>query len=225
MKVGFYFDNCDNITIQNMYIDYSPLPFTGGKVIAYNSAAKTIDVEIAAPHIAEARTAQAIITYDLDRSRFGLLTTTNTTIKNIDIYQTSYVTLAQVIQTAPTQVLRVFFQYYVPGSAFLGQNVVVRYQVYQYNAINFRSSRNSIVKNTVVWTAPGMGFVASQSVTLDGYQVRRKDGTYWAYSYSLIICLLTHSYRSLDEHRCGWQSLQQRAWPDHHQEFVLRGHG
>lgn len=178
LKVGFYFDNCDNITIQNMYLDYSPLPFTGGKVIAYSSAAKSIDVEIAAPHIAEARTAQAIITYDLDRSRFGLLTTTNNTLKNIDVYQTSYATLSQVIQTTPTQVLRVFFQSYVPGSTFLGQNVVVRYQVYQYNAINFRSSRNSIVKNTVVWSAPGMGFVATQStdVTLDGYQVRRKDG-------------------------------------------------
>lgn len=175
---GFYLTDCNNVTLQNLYIDYDPLPFTAGKVLSINAAEKTFDLQIAAPHTANERHMHGYITYDLDRARFGIRDSANTTIRNVDVYQTTSTTLAQIVNTEPL-VLRLFAEGNVP-SYLPGQNVVVRYQIYSYNCIDTTRSNAITVLNTTVWTCPGMGFVATHSsnIRLDHFRVMKK-GDRW----------------------------------------------
>jgi hypothetical protein len=42
----FYLEDCENITIQNITVDYDPLPFTQGTVVATDKTTATLDIDI-----------------------------------------------------------------------------------------------------------------------------------------------------------------------------------
>jgi len=48
----FHFSQCRNIAINNLTVDWDPLPFTQGKVVAANSS--YVDIEVVAPFTAQA---------------------------------------------------------------------------------------------------------------------------------------------------------------------------
>ncbi len=174
--IGFSLTDCNNVTLQNLYIDYNPLPFTGGKVLSVNATEKSFDLLVAAPHTADERPMDGYITFDLDRRRFGVINAANTTIRSVDVYQTSS-TKASVILSQDPLTVRFYALSNIP-SYLPGQNLVVRYQIYVYNCIDIARSDSITVLNTTVWTCPGMGFVASHSsnIRLDRFNVMPKDG-------------------------------------------------
>ncbi len=176
--IGFYLTDCSNVTLQNLFIDYDPLPFTGGKVLSINSVDKSFDLEVAAPHTADTRPMDGYITYDLDRRRFGVTNAANTSIRNVDVYQTDSTIPSMIVSQNPLTV-RFFALGNVP-SYLPGQNLVVRYQIYVYNCIDTTRSDRITVLNTTVWTCPGMGFVATHSsnIRLDRFNVMKK-GDRW----------------------------------------------
>lgn len=51
---AFTFDHCDSVTLQGLTIDYDPLPFTQGTIVAVDPAGKWIDVKIHKGYAVEA---------------------------------------------------------------------------------------------------------------------------------------------------------------------------
>jgi len=66
----FAFSNCSNITIRNLTIDWDPLPFTEGRIIAIEG--NHFDMEVTGPHIARAGLGvDAILGYDPEAQRLS----------------------------------------------------------------------------------------------------------------------------------------------------------
>ena len=66
----FHFTECHNITINNLTVDWDPLPFTQGKVVEAED--DHIDIEVVAPFTAQAgRRTEALLGYDIERRRMA----------------------------------------------------------------------------------------------------------------------------------------------------------
>jgi hypothetical protein len=163
---GFFsFDDCRDVTIRNLTIDMDPLPFSTGEVIEVGKG--HFDLAVAAPHRARSGLqVEGVLGYDPKARRLAR--------RGIDLYQMGFAKTTQLVRPG---VMRIFVQGTPPGK---GRMVVVRHQIYGYNAFTFAGCQNVKLENVTIHAAAGMGLYASDSrdFTLKRFNVtiRPKSG-------------------------------------------------
>jgi len=160
----FHFDKCRNVTIRNLTIDWSPLPFTGGQVIA--TGAKHFDLKVSPPHRAAADLgAEGVLGYDPKARRLAR--------RGIDLYQMGFAKRTELVRPG---VMRVFVRARPPAA---GSHVVVRHRIYGYNAFTFINCAKVRLDGVNVYAAPGMGLYAhsSRDFTLARFNVMIRPGS------------------------------------------------
>ncbi len=163
---GFFsFDNCREVTIRNLTIDMDPLPFSTGEVVEAGKG--YFDLAVSAPHRARAGLrVEGVLGYDPKARRLAR--------RGIDLYQMGFAKTTQLLRPG---VMRVFVQGTPPVK---GRTVIVRHQIYGYNAFTFSTCDGIKLENVTVHAAAGMGLYArdSRNLTLKGFNVmiRPKSG-------------------------------------------------
>ena len=150
----FYFTECRNITINNLSIDWDPLPFTQGKVVKIGN--DYVDIEVVAPFTAQAgRRTEALLGYDMELRRMARRYT--------DHYQKGSEKLSEVIRPG---VMRLFISRQDRFSGALppvGRYIIVRHQVYGNQAFQFSKCSKIQIENVNIYSNPGMGIIARLS--------------------------------------------------------------
>jgi hypothetical protein len=161
----FQFENCRDVTIRNLKIDYDPLPFTAGQIIAEGDG--YVDIRIEKHHPVQAGfLAESLLPYDPQRHRMGLA-------KKDDLYQPGYDRRTQKIGP---DLLR------VPVKRKLyktGDWVILRHQIYSKNAFDFQNCQSVSLQDVTVYTCPGMALHANGGAdfSLEKFDVTIKPGT------------------------------------------------
>ena len=148
----FHFTECHNITINNLTVDWDPLPFTQGKVVEAED--DHIDIEVVAPFTAQAgRRTEALLGYDIERRRMARRYT--------DHYQKGYEKTSEVVRPG---VMRLFIgrqDRFAGALPPVGKHIIVRHQVYGYQALQFSKCSNVRIENVNIYSNPGMGVIGS----------------------------------------------------------------
>ena len=156
----FHFTDCDGITIRNLIVDWDPLPHTAGKVVAHLPDQHAFDLTPIIPADSPSgRIVQAIIAYNPELHRMG----------NWEIYQTQGERDAEPSVRLANGTMRVFQRR--PGGAYsfndklpeVGSHVIVRHQVYGYDAFVFNGCENVRLEDITVHAVPGMAVIGLQS--------------------------------------------------------------
>jgi hypothetical protein len=138
---GLALNICRNLTIDNLAIDYNPLPFCAGTVSAVNN--DSIDIQLAPGYSVKGPEGiKAWMEYEPDSfipSASGL---------------EAYVDAKT--ELLPSQLWRV----YVRGPFKTGMFLVLRHAVYTHQAIFVNGGNDIQFNNVTIYTAPGMGFHA-----------------------------------------------------------------
>jgi hypothetical protein len=150
----FHFTDCHNITINNLTIDWDPLPYTHGKVVKVDS--NYLDIEVIAPFTAQAgRRTEGLLGYDPELHRMARRYT--------DHYQLGYEKTSEVMRPG---VMRLFigrqdrFKGVLPP---VGKYIIARHQIYGYQAFQFLKCSKVQIENVNIYSNPGMGLIAAQS--------------------------------------------------------------
>jgi len=148
----FHFTECQNITINNLTVDWNPLPYTQGKVVEVND--EYVDIEVVAPFTAQAgRRTEAILGYDLERRRMARRYT--------DHYQKGYEKTSEVVRPG---IMRLFIgrqDRFAGALPPVGTHIIARHQVYGYQALQFVKCSNVRIENVNIYSNPGMGVIGS----------------------------------------------------------------
>lgn len=158
------FDNCRNLTIRNLSIDWAEPMFMQGEVIATDEARFDVRVDPAHPVVG----GEPVEAYqDFDP------TTRLPREQGIDQYDS--VTHTEKLEE---QVLRVHLHGWGAVPA-VGDRVVLRNQVYAYNAFELHDCSDVTFEDITVHHTPGMGLYArgSHNVTLRRFNVRTPEGS------------------------------------------------
>lgn len=160
----FSFDHCRDLTLRNLKVDYDPLPFTAGQIIAEGNGYVDLKVEKHHP-VQSGFIVESLLPYDPVRHRMGLM--------KDDLYQPGFERRTQ--QIAPG-VLR------VPVKRKLfktGDWVILRHEIYSKNAFDFRDCDRVRLENVAVYTCPGMALITRGGLdfTLSRFNVTIKPGT------------------------------------------------
>ncbi len=156
----FLFTKSEDITIRNLTVDWDPLPHTAGKVMAHLPDQHAFDLAPLIPSDPPSgRIVQAIIAYNPELCRMG----------NWEIYQTQGERDAEPSVRLADGQLRVFQRR--PGGAYsfndklpeIGSHVIVRHQVYGYDAFVFSGCAGVRLENVTVHAVPGMAVIGLQS--------------------------------------------------------------
>lgn len=171
----FSFTDCDGITLRNLTVDWDPLPHTSGKVVAHLPDQHAFDLEPMIPaDPVSGRIVQAIIGYSPELHRMG----------HGEVYQTQGERDSEPSIRLENGNLRVFQRR--PGGAYsfndklpaIGSYVVVRHQVYGYDAFVFRGCGAVLLEDITVHAVPGMAVIGwqSQDITIRRIKVVPADG-------------------------------------------------
>jgi hypothetical protein len=160
----FWFENGRDITIRNLKVDYDPLPFTAGQIIAEGDG--TVDLRIEPHHPLQAGLrAESLLPFDPGRHRMGSL--------KEDLYQPDLQKRTQRIddRTLRVPVTRQLFH--------VGDWVILRHQIYSKNAFDFLNCQRVAMENVTVYTCPGMALHANGGAdfSLHHFDVAIKPGT------------------------------------------------
>ncbi len=157
-----------NVTVKNFIINWdNDLPFSGGTVIA--KGASYVDVQVRGNHsVRVGKTIAALMEYDTTEFRPAT--------GGFDIYQTN-----ATLTTSPSAgVMRCPVVAGSIGSINVGDNVVVRFQVYTGDFFSTIGASNVTLSDITIYNEPGM-ILYSRSVTnltLRNINVLRKPG-FW----------------------------------------------
>lgn len=165
----FRFTDGEDLTIRNLTVDWDPLPHTSGKVVAHLPEQHAFDLEPKIPaDPPSGRIVQAIIGYSPEQRRMGYG----------EVYQTQGERDAEPSVRLANGNLRVFQRR--PGGAYsfsdklpdVGSWVIVRHQVYGYDAFVFRGCANVLLEDVTVQAVPGMAVIGWQSRDLTIRRIR-----------------------------------------------------
>ncbi len=144
----FHFSECNNLIIQNLTVDWDPVPFTQGKVV--NVGDGHVDLEVLPPFTAQAgRRTDGLLGYDPELRRMARRYT--------DHYQKGDAKVSEVIQSG---VMRVFIGQHDRFAGVLppvGKHIIVRHQIYGNQSIQFSQCNNIQVEHITIYSNPGMG--------------------------------------------------------------------
>lgn len=160
---GFYFHGAENINLVNLAIDWKRPPFSVGEVL--ESREKEFDVRIWDEFPVEG--GEPIAAY-MDYEKETRLPR----VGGIDLYNA-----VERTELIAPQTLRVIQRMDFRPRA--GDLVVLRHQVYSYNAIILDHCKRVRVADVIIYTCPGMGIVGKNShdIAISRLQVRPKPGT------------------------------------------------
>jgi len=163
LLAGFSIYKCKNVTLQGFVMDWPRPSFSVGEVVA--SQGRSFDVKVWDEFpVKGGDPVEAYMEYD-PITKLPLK-------RGLDVY-------AAVDSTSlvSPQVLRVMLKRNIPMKP--GNLVILRHQVYSFNAVDFSESFSVAVKDVTIYTAPGMGVVGqfTTDITLDKLRVIPKPGT------------------------------------------------
>ena len=170
IAILFIFRDSRNITVRNLTIDWDPLPHTSGRVEHLIPEEHAFDLSPLFPAQPPAgRIVQAILAYNPARRRLA--------DRGSDVYQTQGERDDHPTQLTPEGYLRIYHRTDAPLPA-IGSHVVVRHQVYGYNAFIFNDCRNVLLEDVTIHAVPGMGVTGSdcRDITLRRLKVVPADG-------------------------------------------------
>ena len=149
-----------DITIRNLTVDWDPLPHTSGRVVAVHPTEHAFDIAPQIPADPPAgRIVQAILAYNPARHRLA--------DNGWETYQTQGERDADPSLLTREGYLRVFENRHA-SLPEIGWSVVVRHQVYGYDAFVFAGCANVLVEDVTVHAVPGMAVIgfASRDLTI-----------------------------------------------------------
>jgi polygalacturonase len=166
----FHFSGCSNLSVANLTVDWDPLPYTQGKVIAVDS--DYIDIEVIAPFVAKKGLhTEAIIGYDPEKRRMARRFT--------DHYQLGFEKTTEVVGPG---VMRLFIgrkDRFAGTMPAVGTFVIARHQVYGYQAFEFEKCKNVNLENVSIYSNPGMGVTGDEcrDISIRHLKVMLRPGT------------------------------------------------
>jgi len=166
----FHFVNCTNVTVNNLTIDWDPLPFTQGKVVQVDSG--YIDIEVLPPFVAKpGLQTQAILGYDLKNNRMSR--------KITDHYQLNYRKTTEVVRPG---IMRLFVGYkdrFAGVMPTIGNYIIARHHVYGYQAYEFTKCANVQLENITIYSSPGMGVTGKEcrNISINHLKVMIRPGS------------------------------------------------
>lgn len=150
----FHFENCQNLNISGLSVDWDPLPFTQGKVV--NITDDYMDLEVVAPFVAKAGLkTEAFLGYDMEKRRMARRFT--------DHYQKRYAKQSEVIQPG---IMRLFIgrqDRFAGKMPSVGTYIIARHQVYGFQSFMFVKCSNVRMENVNIYSNPGMGVTGTDS--------------------------------------------------------------
>ena len=159
----FSFANCQNVTVTGLTVDWARPPFSEGTVIA--TAPRHFDVKVADAYpVKGGEPVGAFMSYHADtRLPDG---------RDLDVYDG-----VERTELIAPQVLRVHLKWEI--TVPVGKLLVLRHQVYGYNAFSFYRCADVTVSNVTVYAAPGMGLVGmvTTNVSLRRFNVQMRPGS------------------------------------------------
>jgi len=159
-----------NFTVKNLTVDWNPLPHTSGRVVAVHPEDYSFDFapQIPANPVA-GRIVQGILAYDPARHRLAE--------NGWEVYQTEGERDADPMEQLPGGLLRVY-QTRHGRLPEVGWDVVVRHQVYGYDAFVFANCENVEMDDVTIHAAPGMGVIGwgSKDITIRRIKIVPSDG-------------------------------------------------
>jgi hypothetical protein len=157
------FDHCRKVTVKDLSIDWDRPPFSVGRVIA--GTERSFDVEVRPEYpVSGGEPIGAFMDYDPE--------TLAPKGRVLDVYN-----CVEKTALLRSQVLRVHLKW--PVTVRPGTVLVLRHQVYGYNALTFNRCEDVRARNVTVYTTPGMGLVAvhSRNVSVDRLTVAPRPGS------------------------------------------------
>lgn len=154
---------CEEVLIRNLTIDWKRPPFSVGKVLSTCDGGFEVEVLEEFP-VEGGEPVEAFMEYDPETGR--------PLRRGVDSYHN-----VESTELVRPQVLRVNLKR--PVSLRVGRLVVLRHQVYSYNAFSISECRNVRFQNVTVYCAPGMGLAAqrSEDIELERFNVVIKPRT------------------------------------------------
>ena len=138
----------EDITFANLKFKAAELPFAGAKVVAVGNG--YLDCEVVPPHVIREVSPKAIIGFD--RANDAIIWT------RTDFYQKKSSLLVKKLSEAVMRVpLEDYLKKRTEAMPKVGDDVVVRYRVYDPPAIILEGGRNARVYNADILTHAGMG--------------------------------------------------------------------
>jgi len=147
----FRFHSSQNMTVRNLTVDWNPLPHTSGLVVARLNEEHAFDLQPLIPtNPPGGRIVQGVLAYNPERRRLADC--------GWEVYQTQGERDADPTQLTPDGRLRIF-QRREAQLPELGWHVVLRHQVYGYDAFVFSACTNVLLEDVAVHAVPGMAVI------------------------------------------------------------------
>ncbi len=160
----FHIMDCENFRLIGVNIDWGRVPFSMGKIVETDGRTFKIKVDEGYP-------------VDESTEIMGLLEYNNRTNAPLsggnDIYYT-----VEYVRYLGAQTLEIrFSQGYKASPA--GTTVILRHQIYSYDALTVERSGNAYFEHVDVYSAPGMAFMGKENTNLyfNDFNVMLKPGT------------------------------------------------
>jgi len=149
----FHFSGCQNLRISNLTTDWDPLPFVQGKVIKNDTG--YVDIEVSPPFEAKngLRT-EAILGYDIGKNRMSRSIT--------DHYQLGFEKRTEVVRRGVMRLFISMHDRFAGKLPALGEYVIVRSQVYDYQSFEFEKCSGIHLDNINIYSNPGMGVTGDE---------------------------------------------------------------
>ena len=155
----FWFMRCKNVTVRNFTIDWQRPPFSQGKVLS--SDARTITVQVDPQYLISGQERlQGMMDYD---------PATHAPIGLIDAFESGIVKK----RLLRPQVLEVTFKKDLAAPPPPGTLIVLRHEIYGWNAMEFIDCAKVTVEDVTVHCSPGMAFhtATSRDLTLRRFRI------------------------------------------------------
>ena len=148
----FSFTGCSNITINNLTVDWDPVPYTPGRVV--EAAEDHVDIEVVAPFTAQAGLRTGSLSgYDPETRRMARRYTYH--------YQMNYDKTSEVIRPGVMRLFRSMQGRHPDKLPPVGKHIIVRHQVYGSQVFQFSKCAGIRIENVNIYSNPGMGITGT----------------------------------------------------------------
>jgi parallel beta-helix repeat protein len=166
----FRFTNCRNIIVNNLTVDWDPLPYTQGKVVLVDT--NYIDIEVVAPFVAKSGLhTEAILGYDPEKNRMARRFT--------DHYQLGFEKTTEVVRPGIMRLFTGRQDRFAGKMPSVGNYVIARHHVYGYQSFEFTQCTDVQLENITIYSNPGMGVTGQEcsDITLRRLKLMIRPGS------------------------------------------------